>query len=34
MALCELSEQPGNLCDQIFVQESQGGPLHMQPIKD
>ncbi|CAE7563722.1 unnamed protein product, partial [Symbiodinium sp. CCMP2456] len=21
MALCELSEQPGNLCDQIFVQE-------------
>ena len=22
LALCELSEQPGNLCDQIFVQES------------
>ena len=25
MALCELSEQPGNLCDQIFAQESQRG---------
>ena len=24
LALCELSEQPGNLCDHIFVQASCG----------